>query len=120
MLNWLRLVWGYIGFAKYRVKPAPELSSRTLQLVKILFVPGDQLFVSNILMSRCGFNLPGTRYTDEKHIERVRCSVLKLSDGSVGALLEAIDLAQIDVRDVFMNAGFTSPTDHEHWLPSKQ
>ena len=113
MLKWLRLVSGYVGFAKYRVKPGPELSSRTLRFVEILFVPGDQLFVSNTLISRCGFNLPGTRYSDEKHIERIRCSVLKLSDGSLAALLEAVDLAQVDVRDVFMNAGFTSPTDHE-------
>ena len=91
-----------------------------MQWVETLFRPTDRAFVSEMLMSKCGFDVPGMRHSGQEDIDRVRCSVLKLSDGSVAALMQAVELAQVDVRDLFVSAGFPNPSDHEEWVPAKR
>ena len=115
MFQWRCVLFGILG----QSKPGPELSTRTKQMVEILFLPADQPFVHEQLRSQCGFNVPGMRTAVERDIERIRFSVLKLSDGDLASLKAAVELAQVDVRDLWLNAGFKNPTDHEDWMPVK-
>jgi hypothetical protein len=51
-------------------------------------------------------------------MERIRFAALKLSEGDMGRLRAAIDLAKLDWRDLLMNAGFGwSVHVHEKWFP---
>ena len=51
-------------------------------------------------------------------MERIRFSVLKLIEGKIDKLISAIELAQIDWRDLLMAAGFGYDTDaHNKWIP---
>jgi hypothetical protein len=51
-------------------------------------------------------------------MERIRFSVLKLSEGKIDELVRAIELAQVDWRDLFMEAGFGhDPEAHNKWEP---
>jgi hypothetical protein len=51
-------------------------------------------------------------------MERIRFSVLKLSNGDMKKLVDAIELAKVDWRDLFMAAGFgEDPQAHKKWQP---
>ena len=51
-------------------------------------------------------------------LERIRFAVLRLSQGSLPRLIEAIVLAQTDWRDALVAAGFADDTKaHETWWP---
>ena len=48
-------------------------------------------------------------------LERVRFAVLKISNGDIGELREAVRHAQIDWRDVLVAAGFGERLAHREW-----
>ena len=74
--------------------------------------------VEALLQTECADNLPFCEHHDPQQMERIRFSVLKLSQGDVDKLLTAIELAQVDWRDLFMAAGFGhDPDAHRDWSP---
>jgi hypothetical protein len=91
------------------------LSLRTWRLVQALF-PGEAAQAAQLLVERCGQNLPFMQDRDEHQLERIRFAALKISGGSLQKLDEAIGIAQRDWRDVLVWAGFgNSLTEHERW-----
>ena len=96
-----------------------ELSEGPWERLKKLFPSEQQREVATILEEECGNNLPFLDNADKYQLERVRFAALKLSDGNIDKLLDAVILAQTDWRDLFMSAGFgESVTAHEEWLVS--
>ena len=73
---------------------------------------------ADLLVTRCGSNLPFNEEADGRSLERIRFAALKLSDGDLAKLRAAIELAQIDSRDVLVAAGFGHDVRaHEAWFP---
>jgi hypothetical protein len=96
-----------------------KLSPRTQQLVKKLFPAAKQVDVTRWLTNECGQNLPFHKNTDEYGLERIRFAALKISHGDALKLLEAIELAKRDWRDLLMWAGCGySLSAHEEWVKS--
>jgi len=95
---------------------ALKLSPRTRQITEIIFSAKGLTEAIQWLEEECGNNLPSCENDDEYEIERIRFAVLKLSKGNIQKLLEAIDLARMDWRDLFMSAGFGYDVNaHEKW-----
>jgi hypothetical protein len=90
----------------------PEIEKR----LEALFSPADRDQARTLLLEQCGENIPGWRGAIPY---RLQCAVLKLSDGKLDKLQEAIDLAKIDFRDVLMAADF-GYSEHETWWPEKK
>lgn len=92
---------------------SPEVESK----MKSIFPPERWPEVAAILESECGSNLPLISSQGAEGIERVRASVLKLSEGSMDKLCYAVKVAKEDWRDVFVAAGFGhDPLAHRGWL----
>ena len=92
------------------------LSPKTSQIVERLFPGPEQGDVVDLLITECGRNLPFMEKYDVYQLERIRFAVLKLSEGDIDKLLSAVQLAQIDARDVYVAAGFGhSVTEHQEW-----
>jgi hypothetical protein len=94
------------------------LSSETLRRLEALFAGAARQEAAELLITRCGANLPLWRETDPTGLERIRFAVLKLSDGDLGELRRAVEIANVDWRDVLVAAGFGHhPHAHELWFP---
>jgi len=94
----------------------PKLSPRTKKLVEKIFGSTARDEVIHWLENECGNNLPGCDTSTAKQMERIRFAVLKLSQGNLKKLLQAIDLARTDWRDLFMATDFGFDlTAHEKW-----
>ena len=78
----------------YIFKYMTKLSPHTYQLIEKLFPTVEQADVTRWLLEECGQNLPFQKDTDEYGLERIRFAALKL--------LEAIELAKRDWRDLLM------------------
>lgn len=97
---------------------AQPLSPESEKRVEILFPPNQHDLVRSLLVEECGNNLPGLENADATAIDRFRFAVLKLADGDLSRLDQALQLAKTDWRDLLMAAGFgKSLTAHESWLP---
>jgi hypothetical protein len=83
-----------------------ELSRDTWRLIQAVFPPEEHEEVARLLVEECGNNLPFLEKSDAKSLERFRFAALKLSQGDIDKLLEAVVLAQIDWRDLLVAAGF--------------
>jgi len=93
-----------------------DLTSDTRKVIERLF-PAQRDEVCDLLTRECGDNLPltGPRSAASSH-ERIRFAVLKISNGDVTKLRDAVEHAKIDWRDVLMGAGFgDSLTAHKEW-----
>lgn len=68
-----------------------------------------------MLIEECGNNLPFLEnQTDVK--ERVRFAAVKLSEGRLDKLRQAVELAKADWRDLLMAADFGEDIyEHERW-----
>jgi hypothetical protein len=94
------------------------ISPETRRRVDLLFAPELRDEAASLLELECGRNLPLSDKASAAAIERIRFAALKLSDGSIDALVRAIELAQRDWRDLLMAAGFGEDVHaHERWLP---
>jgi hypothetical protein len=81
--------------------------------------PGNAEAVAAMLEADCGERLPMIAKQGANGIERVRCAVLKLSEGKMDKLEHAIDRANRDWRDVLVWSGFgNSASIHKAWLAS--
>ena len=97
------------------------LSPATERRLDALFVGPDRHTAATLVVTQCGANLPLWVGVDPKGLERIRFAVLKLSDGDLVTLREAVRIAQIDWRDVLVAAGFGhDPRAHENWLPERR
>ncbi len=95
-----------------------ELSERTVELICKIFSEEKREEVEGLLRLECAENIPFCENHNQFQMERIRFSVLKLSEGKMDKLVKAIELAQVDWRDLFMAAGFGhDPEAHEKWVP---
>jgi hypothetical protein len=99
---------------------SPRLSPKTVEHIDSLFQPVCREEVVELLMHRCGTNLPFLQKSDEFELERVRFAALKLSGGNLEKLRQAIKLAQTDWRDLLLAAGFGHDVNaHKAWSPTR-
>lgn len=97
---------------------SPPLSPETRRRLERLFAPRRREEAERLLRDDCGNNLPFCGGLDSAGLERVRFAALKVSGGRLDKLAEAVRLAQIDWRDLLMNAGFGfDERAHESWEP---
>lgn len=94
----------------------PKLSPRTARLVEKIFSERDIAEATHWLEEECGKNLPFCDSCDEFQMERIRFGAIKLSAGRINKLLQAIDLARMDWRDLLMASDFGyDVAAHEIW-----
>ena len=111
-------MWDFFRKKKAKEFVKTALSFETEKRVRILFDPSEFDAVEDLLMSRCGNNLYYEKNYDSKDLERIRFSVLKVSGGDFSKLKEAVDLANLDVRDVMSLADFSSEAySYRDWNP---
>ena len=95
---------------------APPLSPHTRQLVEVFFSSKDRSEASHWLEEECGNTLPSCGQQNEYGMERSRFAAIQLSKGDLHKLLDAIDEARMDCRDVLMAADFGFDVNaHEEW-----
>lgn len=94
----------------------PPLSPVTERLVYQLFRPAEREQGTLFLEEECGNRLPFCKEYDEFEMERIRFAALKLAEGDLKKLREAIELAKVDWRDVLVAAGFGEDVHlHKRW-----
>ena len=94
------------------------LTDRTELRLARLFDGVELEQARRLLESECSEDVPGWQLAG---LERLHAAVLKLSNGSIPKLLDAVVLAQTDVRDALASAGFgDDPKAHEGWLPERR
>jgi hypothetical protein len=97
-----------------------RLSTETEKRISLLFPPNERQLVRTVLFEECGNNLPLLENLDERKLERFQFAALKLSEGKLDKLNDAIALAKADWRDLLMAAGFGEDIDaHKSWLPAQ-
>ncbi len=97
------------------------LSKKTEKLVARVFPDkGARTTAQNMLTSECGNGIPFCENSSPEDLERIRFAVLKLSEGDLKKLQRAIELANLDWRDLFMEAGFGHDVEaHNKWYAKK-
>lgn len=81
-----------------------------------LFSVEERGEAARVLREDCGAALPGAPNASVEGIERIQCAALKLSEGRMDKLYDAISLAQTDWRDLLVAAGFAEDTEaHRKW-----
>jgi len=94
-----------------------NISAGTKARIDRLFVPAERAAVATLLSEQCSTSLPGTCGWPSEAIERIQFAALKVSGGSLSELVRAVQLANIDWRDVLVAAGFAHDTQvHKSWL----
>ena len=98
-----------------------ELSAATTSRLRSLFRECDHSEARRILVEECGNNLPFLQDADEIALERFRFAAMKLSDGDLPKLREAVELAKLDWRDLLVATGFANdPEAHASWWPTQR
>ena len=94
----------------------PPLSPRTKQLVENIFSASHVAEAVERLKQECGNMIPFYEDADEFQMERVRFAVIKLSEDQINKMINAINEARFDWRDLFMAVGFGHDViAHEKW-----
>jgi hypothetical protein len=87
------------------------LSPRTRELVARWFRPEDREAAEGLLLSLPAFPVPA-----EYQNERLCFAAIKLGDGSLETLRQAVELGRTDYRDLLMAADFGHDIQaHETW-----
>jgi len=81
------------------------LSPNTEKAIDKLFPNENKDEAKALLIEQCGDNLPNCEYENEYDLEDVRFAALKLSEGNITKLKDAVQLANEDWRDLFFEAG---------------
>lgn len=92
-----------------------KLSQRTSALVDLLFTEADRAEATLALEDECGTNLPFCDGSTPESLERLRFAAIKLSEGDLLRLADAIALAKLDWRDLLMAAEFGDVDRHLAW-----
>jgi hypothetical protein len=96
-----------------------RLSRETKRRLKAVFAPGDRKEARSLLVHECADNLPRSEREGPEQLERVRFAAMKVSNGNLVRLREAIQLAQSDWRDLLLDAGFADDViAHTRWQPA--
>jgi len=94
-----------------------ELSGKTIKRLKALFPEETWEEAKLLLEKECGDNIPFCEKSNKYQMERIRFAALKLSDGNIEKLREAVGMAQVDWRDLLMAAGFSEDIEaHQKWV----
>lgn len=94
----------------------PDTKSR----LDALFSEDERALAETLLATECATNLPFLEKATPTDLERFRYAALKLSNGSIARLTEAINAAKKDWRDLLVAAGFADSLEaHRKWLPRK-
>ena len=94
------------------------LSAQTRRRLEALFPIECRARAEALLVEECGANLPFQADATPETLERIRFATLKLSRGTVDGLCEAVQLAQLDWRDLLVAAEFADDVRaHERWMP---
>jgi hypothetical protein len=102
------------------MKPAP-LTADTKERVDFLFSADDRASAETILVEECGNNLPFLESATPQELERFRFAVLKISNGNLVRLKDAVSSAKQDWRDLLVAAGFANDLEaHKKWIPRKR
>lgn len=97
-----------------------DLSPETMRRVEALFKSPAREAAIDLLATQCGSNLPFCEKEDARGLERIRFAALKLSNGDLSELRRAVELAQVDWRDVLVAADFGNDVRaHELWFPDE-
>ena len=108
----------HIGQILGSTMEAIPLSEATNRRIDALFAASDADRVRELLRARCGHTLPLVDASRGQLAERIRCAVLKLSNGNLDELDRWIDDAHRDWRDTLVSAGFANGLeDHVKWQP---
>jgi hypothetical protein len=95
-----------------------ELSNLTKERVASLFSPAEVVQAERLLAQECAENLPLVVNPTPEGLERLRFAAIRLSEGRLDRLLEAIAQAKTDWRDLLVASGFANDTRaHLAWLP---
>jgi len=95
------------------------LSPATRLRLEALFDQEQRAEAERLIAEDCGANLPFCESYSPEQLERIRFAALKLSDGRLEALVDAIVLAQTDWRDLLVSADFADDVQaHRSWLPN--
>ena len=95
-----------------------KISRETKRRVDTLFPASQHDEVITLLSTQCGNNLPNLESLNQIQLERFQFAALKLSNGDLDTLKQAITLAQVDWRDLLMAAGFADNLNaHNLWIP---
>jgi hypothetical protein len=98
-----------------------RLSPGTQRRVDLLFPRQDRRAAATLLADECGTGLPFCSDYDGHALERVRFAALKVSDGNLIRLREAVDQAKVDWQDLLVEASFGSDDRaHENWPSAKR
>jgi len=102
------------------VSPVP-LSLEAERRIDTLFPHDQREQVRILLKEECGDNLPLLpKGRDEAYYDRFRFAALKLSGGDMERLQKAVELANLDWRDLLVAAGFANDTKaHQSWFPDR-
>ncbi len=96
------------------------ISGETEKRISAMFPPQDIGTARDILLNECGDNLPLVEPTYPQLAERIRFSVIRLSQGDLAALRKWVEQAKADWRDVLVAAGFGNGLeDHLKWWPDR-
>lgn len=91
------------------------LSPLTMRLVEKIF-PNNISEVKLLLEEECGQNLPFCEDGTPESLQRLLFAVLKVSAGKMDTLMEAVNLAKMDWRDLLVWADFANDLEaHEKW-----
>ena len=97
---------------------AVHLSEETNKRLRLLFHGEDLELATDLLVTECADILPLWGDASPTGLERIRYAALKLSDGDLGTLDEAVKLSQIDWWDALVCARFGEDSDaYQHWWP---
>jgi len=97
-----------------------KLSKKTEILLNDFFPKTLREEAKEWIEIKCGRNLLFCENSGPEQMERIRFSAIKLSEGQIDKLSDAIELAQTDWRDLLMSAGFGyDPEKHNQWYNNR-
>src|SRR5262245_24394290 len=97
-----------------------ELSPLTKQHLAVLFGPADVTEAELLLAQECAENLPMVGNPTPTSLERLRFAAIRLSEGKLARLRDAIALAKRDWRDLLVASDFADDVDaHRKWRPQR-
>lgn len=97
------------------------LSLATQKWVDIMFYGTERVKAAKLLVEECGGNIPYCEAFSPEQMERIRFAALKVSGGDLDYLVDAVDLAQADWRDLLVSAGFADDENaYKRWIPGNQ
>jgi hypothetical protein len=96
-----------------------ELSDSIVTVIDKTFREADRHSVSELLRHESADNLPFMGgIADPARFDRVRMAALRLSNGNLEKLHEALALGKRDWRDLLVSAGFGQLDAHLEWYQS--